>query len=365
MDPLSLIGGIASTGAIIGGITKTVHDLRTLREKFNEADSTLGAIITELCTVKAALYQIKDWTDYNKDGTVQKELAEALDVSLTGCKECLDLLAEEVTSMIGNSSQRGAELRMRVRTIWNEQMMKEHQSRLHNQMNALQLLLQAVQVRSLAGQAAFIRQPRARQVIQQVKDDTSSIRTAKRDSSAFQKTYGAREMTLKDSSNSSRTCAESIISAPCLPNLDRQIISTKVYQTHGVEAVAKHDEHASSNLRKAMPRIEPQSPVSTTSSAERRQRPQPKLDTVNLVPSPPVTTINSPSIKAFLTPDTVPRTPHQYSPLTPITPGESWGRSFPFHSYQQSPLSASSSQSRTPSEHKGGFMQRVRYVSSL
>lgn len=357
MDPLSLLGGIASAGAIIGGITKTAHMLCTLRGKYTEADLTLGSIITELAVVKAALHQIQDWIDYNKDGLIQEELGEALAVSLSGCKECIDLLSEDVKDMVGGIGQRGAEVLMRTRTLWNEAMMKEHQNRLHHQISALQLLLHAVQVRSLAGQAAIIRQPKARRVIQQVKDDKSTIRATSRLSRA--------DSSQRDSVTT-RTCAESTISGPCLPWLDSQILSSDVYQKHGAAAIAKHDEHQprASEMDEISDNV-PKSPTSTTSS-ERRQRPQPRLITANLLPPAPRPVMQTPQSPALLTPESMPRTPMQYSPMTPITPGGSASRSPLNQSIQRWPVVAVGGsgplqqQNKSAAEKRPGLKAKLR-----
>jgi hypothetical protein len=147
MDPISFIGTLASAGAIIGAITKVAHTLASLRGRFNEADITLRLLLAELSAVKAALVQVEDWANYNaSNGPVQQELAIGFSDSLEGCQLAMDLLDEEVTRLAGGFVNSEDDFGARMRTVWSESSMKEHHQRLHGQIAALQLLLQAVQM---------------------------------------------------------------------------------------------------------------------------------------------------------------------------------------------------------------------------
>lgn len=73
---------------------------------------------------------------------------DGLHVSLDGCKVAMTVLAEEVAALTGTSAS-NPEFKLRFSTrakyAWSESSMKEHQDRLHAQVAALQLLLQAAQ----------------------------------------------------------------------------------------------------------------------------------------------------------------------------------------------------------------------------
>jgi hypothetical protein len=141
MDPLSLIGGISASGAIIAVISNIIQNLSDARRKFNGADLSIRLLITELIAIKAALTQIQEWAQYNmEDGPAQKELVEGFRASLDGCEVAMEVLAEDVTSLVSKNP-----FLRRTTYVWNEASMKEHQSRLHFQLAALQLLLQAAQ----------------------------------------------------------------------------------------------------------------------------------------------------------------------------------------------------------------------------
>jgi hypothetical protein len=230
MDPLSLIGGIASAGAIVSCITKTVHDLATLCMRFKEAERTLNSIISELCVVGTALNELKTWLDRTRDHNVPSTLAQDLEMSLTACGNCITVLAEDVTEILGNSTESAPGFWVCAKAVWEDQVMKDHQMRLHHQVGALQLLLLAVNLQQ-PGQAAFIRQPKVRAKMQQIKDDaiSLSIRARLRNS----------QHEALDTINE-RSTEGSINSAPRHPELDRELVETNVYQAHGAVALAKH-----------------------------------------------------------------------------------------------------------------------------
>jgi hypothetical protein len=147
MDPATFIGTLASAGAIVAAITRVAHTLARLRGRFQEADLTLRLLLAELSAVKAALVQIEDWANFNSsNGPVQEELATGFSMSLDGCQIAVDLLGEEVTRLYSGFGNSEDDFGARMRTVWNESSMKDHQQTLHGQISALQLLLQAVQM---------------------------------------------------------------------------------------------------------------------------------------------------------------------------------------------------------------------------
>jgi hypothetical protein len=102
-------------------------------------------LIRDLMSIKASLSQIQDWTELNPPGFPrQRELEQAFAISFEGCKEAMDAMAEEVAKLV-QDYMAGDNRGMRMRYIWNEENMKDHQARLGTQVQALQLLLSAVQ----------------------------------------------------------------------------------------------------------------------------------------------------------------------------------------------------------------------------
>lgn len=147
MDPISIIGLLATAGNIATTITCTIKSLSDLRDQIKEADVRIRLLIGELSTIKSALSQINDWTHYLDDTHKQADVIAGLKVSLEGCQLAMDALAEEVRLLVGNATPETtlkSGMRTRTKYAWNESTIQQHENRLYAQMAALQLLLQAV-----------------------------------------------------------------------------------------------------------------------------------------------------------------------------------------------------------------------------
>ncbi|KAL6714181.1 hypothetical protein ACLMJK_008676 [Lecanora helva] len=175
MEPITIFGLLSTAGTLASTISLTIRNLSELRAQYKDADVRIRLLIGELSTVKAALTQINDWTHCLDDTHRQADVVEGLRVSLEGCQLAMDALAEEVRSLMGGDLGTSVNpgFRTRTRYVWNESSLKEHEGRLHAQIAALQLLLQAVQHPE---QAEILHRPESRQIIQRVADDTSTLR---------------------------------------------------------------------------------------------------------------------------------------------------------------------------------------------
>lgn len=148
MDPVTAFGLVSGGVQLAQIITQTVAGLATLRGKFNNADLTIRSLIGELTTIKSAITQLEDWAKYNaRDSPEHNEYDEGLGVALEGCRAIMEVLSEDVSSLTRGSMAEFPTVgfRTRVKVVWNDDLMKGHQERLHAQVLALQLLLQACQ----------------------------------------------------------------------------------------------------------------------------------------------------------------------------------------------------------------------------
>lgn len=148
MDPASAFGAFASALQVVQVITQTIGGLATLRERFKNAELTIRSLIGELTAVKSAITQLDDLVKYNSRGSsYHKEYYEGLDVALEGCRAIMEVLSEEVSALTRGAADDNVALgfRTRMRVVWNDEAMKDHQARLHSQVLALHLLLQACQ----------------------------------------------------------------------------------------------------------------------------------------------------------------------------------------------------------------------------
>lgn len=144
MDPLSVIGGISATGAIVAGVVKTLQSLSDAKGKFDNADTTIQLLCSELVAVKAAVVQIEDWARYSfSDGPKQRDMVEAFQLIFDGVKLSMDLLAKDVAGLTTGSGSNNPFM-VKAKYTWNEVEMKDHAERMRSQISALQLLVNAV-----------------------------------------------------------------------------------------------------------------------------------------------------------------------------------------------------------------------------
>lgn len=145
MDPGSIFGVISGAVQLVQVITQTAAGLATLREKFSHADLTIRSLIGELVTIKSAITQLDEWARKDtRDTAEENEYEESLFIALDGCRAVMDVLSDQVAALTrGNDTQFG--IGTRVKALWNEDIMRAHQDRLHAQVLALQLLVQACQ----------------------------------------------------------------------------------------------------------------------------------------------------------------------------------------------------------------------------
>ena len=150
MDPISVLGVASTSIQIAQCITQIIQGLCTLRGKFNDANMTIRLLIAELSTIRAAVSQLRDWAEWNSsDSPKETEYMKALEVAFEGCQTAMEVLAEEVQELVAGLTPRSDPASFslgfmaRARAVWSEDTMRTHQDRLHAQVQALNLLLQA------------------------------------------------------------------------------------------------------------------------------------------------------------------------------------------------------------------------------
>jgi ankyrin repeat protein len=251
MDPLSIIGGFAATAQIAGGIVQMIKNLNDARIRFKAADTTIKLLVSELLSVKAAVGQIEDWAKYNSgESAMPLELVEAFKVSFEACHLAMEILAGEVVALVSRNP-----FLARAGIAWNEATMKEHADRLRSQVSALQLLIQAVHCHNPRQQKDLMEKPKNRSIIQQVADDTSTLRASRRHSQFA--TLGSGPPTIISNTNS--TVGSTIF------DMDQDLVNTQPYQR-----ARKHQQSKSFNSHSHNPFLRP----STLENVRRPESPR-------------------------------------------------------------------------------------------
>ncbi|KAF7886614.1 uncharacterized protein EAF01_011292 [Botrytis porri] len=287
MDPVTVLGVAASALQIAQFIGSTIQGLHTLRGKFKDADITIRLIISKLSTIKAAVFQIRDWAEFNShDSPKERQFMDGLHVALDGCQAAIDVLSEEVKDLTvaTRDSNDGMPIvlgvRGKVAAVWNEDTMKAHEDRLHGQVQALQLLLMAGQCRDAVTQKSLLALKENQRLIQKVADDTKSLRESSAGSqvsrSARQSILGSSiggtvfefDRTLQDSRPYYNT--DPVRGAPALAHAKNQLPETNY--------TATTDEGYETGITLS----EPRSPVSSNHRPSLDNRPY--LGQTNLLP---------------------------------------------------------------------------------
>lgn len=145
MDPLSGIAVASSILSVIDILTRSLKSLADLQPRFERADFKVSLLIGQLSTLKAALNQINDLVGTSLAGISQHEqLVIDLATSLDCCEAVTVVLDDRLSGLQRNNGGHLATL-SKAHFLWEEKEMTDYQNLLNNQINALNLLLTAMQ----------------------------------------------------------------------------------------------------------------------------------------------------------------------------------------------------------------------------
>ncbi|MCJ1434227.1 guanine nucleotide-binding protein subunit alpha [Xylographa pallens] len=177
MDPVSIVSLASAVLSIVGVIAKNVNALSTLQAKYRNADLSVFLLIGQLSTLKAALGQISEWIKV-EGITAQSEhlqLVADLQVALKGCQVLISILDDRVEQLANKEGSDSLKVQGKIVFLWEEQELNVYVTHLNNQVNALTLLLSAIQCRSMSRERTLLQSLECRHIIQRLRDDTSSL----------------------------------------------------------------------------------------------------------------------------------------------------------------------------------------------
>lgn len=144
MDPISAIGFVSSVLSIIELVTKGIGTLSELRDRYRIADLKISLLIGQLSTLNTALNQVTYVLNNNRDLSQDDQLVRDFTTSLA-CVEAVIMLIDERISPLQQHSVNGSKPMGKINFLWDETTLKDYLSLLNNQVNALNLLLTALQ----------------------------------------------------------------------------------------------------------------------------------------------------------------------------------------------------------------------------
>lgn len=143
MEPASIFGLCASCVGVAYKAGKLVHDIHELCIKFKGVEVSLQFLKTEISAVKIATETISrslDLPHVKVHKSLQSQLADTLDA----CGDLLALIQEHVSK--ATQTRRTIGFRSKINYLWTESSLNEYRSILQTQVQALQLILQCLQL---------------------------------------------------------------------------------------------------------------------------------------------------------------------------------------------------------------------------
>ncbi|KAF1956151.1 hypothetical protein CC80DRAFT_548450 [Byssothecium circinans] len=175
MDPVTIFQIVSAAASMSDMVLRCITRLSSLKAKYHDAPIHISAMIGQLYMVQAALDQLSVWNRAEYSGDARyRQLASQIGNSL----DCFGLLVLALQKQLDRFESSGLvdmAARGRVRFLWSEKEMGEYSVLLDRQVNALSLLLQAVQCQTWTQQQSYMCREESRSVLALAKDCSSSI----------------------------------------------------------------------------------------------------------------------------------------------------------------------------------------------
>ena len=145
MDPITGVGLVGAALGVADVVTKTLKSLVDLQTRYRNADLTVSLVIGQLSTIKAALDEISIWVRTSLAALPQhQQLVQDLGTSLEGCRLVIKIIDGRLEHLNRNT-EHSLSTAGKVTYLWEEHDMNLYSNHLNNQINALHLLLTALQ----------------------------------------------------------------------------------------------------------------------------------------------------------------------------------------------------------------------------
>ncbi|KAL8901606.1 MAG: hypothetical protein Q9207_005118 [Kuettlingeria erythrocarpa] len=153
MDPVSLLSIITASTSIALHCGKAVRGLNALLEKYRYAELSIKSMSIDLDTIQCAWRRIRnileDWAvdEDNLRADADKELLMQLARSLDGGMLVISALATDLRSFLVDSSQpTRLGFRKKTQFVWDVHTLRDHQDRIRDQVQSMNLLLSVIQL---------------------------------------------------------------------------------------------------------------------------------------------------------------------------------------------------------------------------
>jgi hypothetical protein len=145
MDPVSIVALInASVGLAIKCGT-VAADLHVLASKYGQAQLTIEILANQCRTLETTLKRIKSWLDgEERENLVDDDILMQLGSSVEIGMKIISALEEDLAPFMEDETHYG--FRDRVKIVWNDGLVKLHEDRVRDQLQATSCLLHVMKM---------------------------------------------------------------------------------------------------------------------------------------------------------------------------------------------------------------------------
>ncbi|KAL9033076.1 MAG: hypothetical protein Q9180_006143, partial [Flavoplaca navasiana] len=167
MDPASIFSIIAGSAGLVFQCGKLIRDLHDATDIYKNADLTVVSMSTSLETIQWAWGRIQaileTWTDEQSCASqkIDTDTFHQLERSLKGGRIVIAALEEDLLPLAAASLQdhgaaTGSRILNRVQIVWNAKALREHQERIRDQVNSMNLMVSVLKLPSATTRQASL-----------------------------------------------------------------------------------------------------------------------------------------------------------------------------------------------------------------
>ena len=143
MDPISILALTDTCLSITFRLGKAGKNLYTLSQKYKSADYTIRLLQTYASAIEAAVRGIEQWL--RGPAAKHSVLREHLEHNLSACDDLVRQIDEHLAQAVGDPGKKNS-FWSRTKYVWNDATVTRYEGQMRNQVQALGLLLQVMQL---------------------------------------------------------------------------------------------------------------------------------------------------------------------------------------------------------------------------
>jgi hypothetical protein len=174
MDPVSILGLAGTAFSVVERVAKITTFFVKLSTRFKTVNAKIASLIGYLATLNASISEISDIIEGLSEHERYKGLADSLATTLN-CTTISMSFLEAMVAGLRLEGQDEASLLNKITVLLKSEEFDEYLGGINTYINALNLHLNVLQSRSLLEQKGILNSADAKQVIEAMKDETSSL----------------------------------------------------------------------------------------------------------------------------------------------------------------------------------------------